>query len=84
MRVSFSASRARVFPAERPSDRRARFGPHGQVPGSDPPLRSENQDCVQVTDSIPGILPVRDSKQPEGPVPVFGSDARASFLTTVV
>ncbi|MDT0442064.1 DUF397 domain-containing protein [Streptomyces johnsoniae] len=44
---------------------------------------SENQNCVQVTDGVPGILPVHDSKQPEGPVLVFGTDAWGSFISTL-
>ncbi|MFD8220380.1 DUF397 domain-containing protein [Streptomyces sp. NPDC059697] len=37
-------------------------------------------DCVEVADGYPGLVPVRDSKVPDGPVVVFGTTAWASFL----
>ncbi|MEU7718059.1 DUF397 domain-containing protein [Streptomyces tibetensis] len=40
-------------------------------------------DCVEVADNCPGVIPVRDSKQPQGPVLVFGASPWASFLTYV-
>ncbi|PNG17987.1 DUF397 domain-containing protein [Streptomyces cahuitamycinicus] len=40
-------------------------------------------DCVEVADNCPGIIPVRDSKQPQGPILVFGVTPWASFLTYV-
>lgn len=40
-------------------------------------------DCVEVADSHPGIVPVRDSKAPEhGPL-VIGAAAWTSFLAKV-
>ncbi|MFI6007981.1 DUF397 domain-containing protein [Streptomyces sp. NPDC051243] len=39
--------------------------------------------CVEVADSYLGIVPVRDSKLPDGPVVVFGSAPWASFLRTL-
>ncbi|PJE97504.1 DUF397 domain-containing protein [Streptomyces carminius] len=45
-----------------------------------------NQDggnCVEVADGLPGAVPVRDSKEPQGPALVFGPDAWASFVTAV-
>jgi uncharacterized protein DUF397 len=40
-----------------------------------------NNECVEVADDIPGIVPVRDSKQPStGPVLAFGHDAWGAFL----
>ncbi|MEU0389417.1 DUF397 domain-containing protein [Streptomyces chartreusis] len=39
--------------------------------------------CLEVADNHPGIVPVRDSKQSDGPVLVFGESPWASFLTYV-
>ncbi|GAA2318944.1 hypothetical protein GCM10010234_76580 [Streptomyces hawaiiensis] len=39
--------------------------------------------CVEVADNCPGMIPVRDSKQPQGPILVFGASPWASFLTYV-
>jgi hypothetical protein len=41
---------------------------------------SENNACVEVADSLPGIVPVRDSKNPTGPALLFTTDAWAAFL----
>jgi hypothetical protein len=40
-------------------------------------------DCVEVAANIPGITPVRDSKDPEGPALVFSADAFAAFVASV-
>lgn len=43
-----------------------------------------NQDggeCVEVADDIPGLVPVRDSKNPQGPALVFPADAWSAFVT---
>jgi hypothetical protein len=41
----------------------------------------EGGSCVKVTDSVPGILPVRDSKLgADSPVLVFPTDTWACFL----
>jgi hypothetical protein len=39
--------------------------------------------CVEVADNCPGMIPVRDSKQPQGPILLFGVSPWASFLTYV-
>ncbi|MFB7476372.1 DUF397 domain-containing protein [Kitasatospora sp. NPDC056184] len=39
--------------------------------------------CVEVSDSIPGAVPVRDSKDPSGPVLVFPTDAWRAFVGAV-
>ncbi|WP_329578879.1 DUF397 domain-containing protein [Kitasatospora sp. NBC_01250] len=39
--------------------------------------------CIEVADGFPGVMPVRDSKNPEGGALVFGADAFASFVTEV-
>ncbi|MFD4659352.1 DUF397 domain-containing protein [Kitasatospora sp. NPDC058444] len=39
--------------------------------------------CIEVSDSLPGAVPVRDSKDPEGPALVFPAAAWQSFVTAV-
>jgi hypothetical protein len=39
--------------------------------------------CVEVSDGLPGIVPVRDSKDPHGPALVFPTQAWAAFLAGV-
>lgn len=39
--------------------------------------------CVEVADGHAGLVPVRDSKTPNGPVLVFGSASWAPFLAEV-
>lgn len=36
--------------------------------------------CVEVADNQPGVVGVRDSKDPSGPVLAFGSDGWAAFV----
>ncbi|WP_329220357.1 DUF397 domain-containing protein [Streptomyces sp. NBC_01485] len=41
-------------------------------------------DCVEVADNFPGVIPVipvRDSKNPQGPAVVFPAGAWAAFLS---
>ncbi|WP_327355148.1 DUF397 domain-containing protein [Streptomyces sp. NBC_01304] len=38
-----------------------------------------DNDCVEVADNYPGLVPVRDSKSPSGPVLVFPAKAWAAF-----
>jgi hypothetical protein len=40
-------------------------------------------DCIEVADGIPGAVPVRDSKDPEGPALIFSADAFAAFVAGV-
>ncbi|KPI01821.1 protein of unknown function DUF397 [Actinobacteria bacterium OK074] len=40
-------------------------------------------DCVEVADGFPSVLPIRDSKTPEGPRLAFKSPAWSSFVTAV-
>jgi len=40
-------------------------------------------DCIEVSESIPGVVPVRDSKDPEGAMLMFESAAFASFVNAV-
>ncbi|ASQ95038.1 DUF397 domain-containing protein [Streptomyces sp. 11-1-2] len=37
-------------------------------------------DCVEVSDGIPGVVPVRDSKRPDGPALVFPAGSWAAFI----
>ncbi|WP_221348219.1 DUF397 domain-containing protein [Streptomyces beigongshangae] len=38
-------------------------------------------ECVEVRDGLPGLVPVRDSKDPARGVLVFGAAAWSSFVT---
>jgi Domain of unknown function (DUF397) len=45
-----------------------------------------NQDggaCVEVSDDFAGLVPVRDSKRPHGPMLVFPADGWAAFMSAV-
>ncbi|MFJ9825701.1 DUF397 domain-containing protein [Streptomyces sp. NPDC101160] len=39
--------------------------------------------CVEVLDGVPGVVPVRDSKVPAGPVLVVAAPAWASFVAAL-
>ncbi|MGK5449987.1 DUF397 domain-containing protein [Streptomyces radiopugnans] len=39
--------------------------------------------CVEVADGFPGVIPVRDSKAPEGPALVFPNAGWSAFVTAV-
>jgi len=39
--------------------------------------------CVEIADGLPGVIPVRDSKVPTGPILVIGSVAWTEFIGTV-
>lgn len=39
-----------------------------------------NNECVEVAGGVPGPVPVRDSKQPAGPVLFFSRPAWAVFI----
>jgi hypothetical protein len=40
-------------------------------------------DCIELGEGIPGAVPVRDSKDPQGPALVFSADAFDAFVTAV-
>jgi len=40
-------------------------------------------DCLEVADGHPGVVPVRDSKCPDGPVVVLPASAWAPFIESV-
>ncbi|MEV6129552.1 DUF397 domain-containing protein [Streptomyces violaceusniger] len=39
--------------------------------------------CVEVADNLPGIVPVRDSKNPDGPVLIFPNGSWSTFIATL-
>ena len=39
--------------------------------------------CIEVADGLTGVVPVRDSKDPHGPVLVFDAEAWAAFVADV-
>jgi hypothetical protein len=42
-----------------------------------------DNDCLEVADGHPGIVPVRDSKVPHGPALIVGAAAWAAFVGSV-
>ncbi|GAB3950199.1 DUF397 domain-containing protein [Streptomyces sparsus] len=44
---------------------------------------SDGGQCVEVADGLPAVVPVRDSKNPEGPALVISSAAWSSFVSAV-
>ncbi|NJP30625.1 DUF397 domain-containing protein [Micromonospora thermarum] len=45
--------------------------------------RSGNSECVEVADNLPGIVGVRDSKDPTGPVLTFTPQTWRTFLVSI-
>ncbi|MEU3351724.1 DUF397 domain-containing protein [Streptomyces sp. NPDC037389] len=45
---------------------------------------SDGGNCLEIADNIPGAVPVRDSKDPGGPVLVFTPAAWAAFRGSAV
>ncbi|MEY9993683.1 hypothetical protein ABIE67_005715 [Streptomyces sp. V4I8] len=41
---------------------------------------SQAGECLEVAHNLPGTVPVRDSKNPEGPVLLVGDGAWAQFV----
>ncbi|MEV6983240.1 DUF397 domain-containing protein [Sphaerisporangium sp. NPDC051017] len=41
---------------------------------------SEGGNCVEAACNLPGVVAVRDSKMPDGPILIFGIDAWARFV----
>ncbi|MEU3754496.1 DUF397 domain-containing protein [Streptomyces olivoreticuli] len=44
---------------------------------------NERDACVEVADDLPGVVPVRDSKNPTGPALAIPSGAWSSFIAAV-
>lgn len=42
-----------------------------------------NGSCVEVADNLPGVIAIRDSKDPEGPALVIHPAAFRAFTSTV-
>ncbi|MEV8566580.1 DUF397 domain-containing protein [Streptomyces sp. NPDC051322] len=40
-------------------------------------------DCLEIADGVPGLAPVRDSKNPTGPVLAFQTTAWVAFISNV-
>jgi uncharacterized protein DUF397 len=40
-----------------------------------------NNECLELAHGVPALAPVRDSKDPAGPVIPFGRDAWHAFVT---
>ncbi|MFF9783318.1 protein of unknown function (DUF397) [Streptomyces sp. SceaMP-e96] len=40
-------------------------------------------DCIEVAANIPGAVPVRDSKDPNGPALTFSANGWSSFVAAV-
>lgn len=40
-------------------------------------------ECVEITENLPGIVPVRDSKSPHGPILTFPATAWTAFITAL-
>ncbi|MED7954205.1 MULTISPECIES: DUF397 domain-containing protein [unclassified Streptomyces] len=40
-------------------------------------------DCIEIADGLTGLIPVRDSKDPDGPVLAFTPDAWRAFITAI-
>ncbi|MFG2532616.1 DUF397 domain-containing protein [Streptomyces sp. NPDC048516] len=40
-------------------------------------------DCVEVVDGLPGLVPVRDSKDAHGPAIAFPAAAWSTFVTAI-
>ena len=37
-------------------------------------------DCLEVADGVPSLIPVRDSKDPDGPALVFPAESWSAFV----
>ncbi|GAA0818922.1 DUF397 domain-containing protein [Streptosporangium amethystogenes subsp. fukuiense] len=46
-------------------------------------LSGGNNDCIEVATNLAGIVAVRDSKNPSGPVLAFSPAAWGNFLTGI-
>lgn len=43
----------------------------------------DNGSCVEVADGVSGLVPVRDSKDPQGPALLFPTEAWVGFIDSV-
>ncbi|MFC4032625.1 DUF397 domain-containing protein [Streptomyces polygonati] len=65
------------MPNTRPDLSAAQWRKSSYSGGADP------DSCVEVADGFPGVVPVRDSKDPGGPALTFGADAWSAFVSAV-
>ncbi|GAA2304727.1 DUF397 domain-containing protein [Streptomyces violaceusniger] len=40
-------------------------------------------ECVEIADNLPGLVPVRDSKNPDGPALLFPTESWAAFIASL-
>ncbi|MEV5778049.1 DUF397 domain-containing protein [Streptomyces antimycoticus] len=40
-------------------------------------------DCVEIADNLPGLVPVRDSKNPDGPAILFPAGSWGAFIASL-
>ncbi len=40
-------------------------------------------ECVEIADNLPGLVPVRDSKNPGGPAILFPAGSWAAFIASL-
>jgi Domain of unknown function (DUF397) len=43
----------------------------------------DNGNCLEVADGVPGVIPVRDSKNPQGPALVIPTAGWSGFVAVV-
>jgi Domain of unknown function (DUF397) len=46
-------------------------------------LSGGNNDCIEVATNLPGVVAVRDSKNPSGPALAFSPATWNNFLTSI-
>jgi hypothetical protein len=46
-------------------------------------LAERGGNCVEIADGFPGLVPVRDSKSPEGPTLILPAAAWAPFIASL-
>ncbi|MET8347708.1 DUF397 domain-containing protein [Streptomyces microflavus] len=44
---------------------------------------SNGGECVEISDDFPGLIPVRDSKNPDGPALVLQAPAWDAFVSSI-
>ncbi|MET8380018.1 DUF397 domain-containing protein [Streptomyces microflavus] len=44
---------------------------------------SNGGECVEISDDFPGLIPVRDSKNPDGPALVLQAPAWSAFISSI-
>ncbi|MFE2188273.1 DUF397 domain-containing protein [Streptomyces sp. NPDC059455] len=44
---------------------------------------NDGGNCVEVADNLPGLVPVRDTKNPDGPAILFPAGSWAAFIASL-